>query len=181
MNDTPLHVVGNVVDVPRQNRTSNGSVTNFRMASTSRRWDEETKGFVDGATLWIDVACWNELGGNVARSVTKGDPVVVVGNLSTESWESEAGRRSANRIKATAVGLNLARGWSDFTRPARVDRSAALAAPPTPSEETTPGEETPSGGELYGQRSTDYIGGEPTLDDADSEVTSEEPAVPALT
>lgn len=175
MNDTPLHVVGNVVDVPRQNRTTNGTVTNFRMASTSRRWDEESKGFVDGATLWIDVACWNELGGNVARSVTKGDPVVVVGNLSTESWESEAGRRSANRIKATAVGLNLARGWSDFTRPPRVDRSAAV---PSPQEQ---GADVPPGEDEYAQRPTDYIGGAATLQETDSEVTSEEPASPALT
>ncbi|MCZ2824478.1 MULTISPECIES: single-stranded DNA-binding protein [unclassified Modestobacter] len=175
MNDTPLHVVGNVVDVPRQNRTSNGSVTNFRMASTSRRWDEETKGFIDGATLWIDVACWNELGGNVARSVTKGDPVVVVGNLLTESWESETGRRSANRIKAIAVGLNLARGWSDFTRPPRVDRSAGLASPQEPGEDASSTEDP------YAHRPTDYTGGSETLHSTDSEVTSEEPAVPALT
>ena len=129
MYETTLHVVGNVVDVPRHNRTANGSVTNFRMASTSRRWDEETSGFVDGATLWIDVACWGELGGNVARSITKGDPVLVVGNLVTESWDSDAGRRSSNRIKATAVGLNLARGWSDFRRPARADQSPDVPAP----------------------------------------------------
>ena len=172
MNDTPLHVVGNVVDVPRQHRTSNGSVTNFRMASTSRRWDEETKGFVDGATLWIDVACWNELGGNVARSVTKGDPVVVVGNLATESWDSEAGRRSANRIKAVAVGLNLARGWSEFTRPARADQSvAAPAAPPAADPADDP----------YADRATDYQEGEPTLHEADSDVIGDREAVPALT
>jgi single-strand DNA-binding protein len=175
VNDTPVHVVGNVVDVPRQNRTSNGSVTNFRMASTSRRWDEETKGFVDGATLWIDVACWGELGGNVARSVTKGDPVVVVGLLLTESWESEAGRRSANRIKASAVGLNLARGWSDFTRQARADRAPALASPPEMGEDVASSEDP------YAQRPTDYIEGEETLHRTDSEVTSEQPAVPALT
>ena len=38
MYETEIHVVGNVVDVPRHNRTANGSVTNFRMASTARRW-----------------------------------------------------------------------------------------------------------------------------------------------
>src|SRR3954447_17565679 len=65
--ETEIHVIGNVADVPRHNRTANGSVTNFRMAPPPRRWDEESKTFVDGATLWIDVACWGELGGNVAR------------------------------------------------------------------------------------------------------------------
>ncbi|MBB3675997.1 single-stranded DNA-binding protein [Modestobacter versicolor] len=175
MYETSLHVVGNVVDVPRHNRTANGSVTNFRMASTSRRWDEETRGFVDGATLWIDVACWGELGGNVARSITKGDPVLVVGNLLTESWESEAGRRSSNRIKAVAVGLNLARGWSAFTRPARAGSPAAVPAAEEAQAEVPPTEDP------YADRSTDYIGGESTLHQADSDVIGDREAVPVLT
>jgi len=173
VNDTPLHVVGNVVDVPRQNRTANGSVTNFRMASTARRWDDEAKGFVDAATLWIDVACWGDLGGHVARSITKGDPVVVVGNLATESWDSDAGRRSSNRIKATAVGLNLARGWSDFTRASRVDRSAAPAAGPA--------QDAPPAEDAYADRPTDYTEGEETFQDVDPDPAGERTAVPALT
>jgi single-strand DNA-binding protein len=169
-----IHVVGNVVDVPRHNRTTNGSVTNFRMASTSRRWDDETKGFVDGATLWIDVACWGELGGNVARSVSKGDPVVVVGNLATESWDSDAGRRSSNRIKATAVGLNLARGWSDFKRPARADQVPGVSAGSS-VEEASPTEDP------YAERSTDYIEGVDALEGENSEFPSERTPVPTLT
>jgi single-strand DNA-binding protein len=177
VNETPIHVVGNVVDVPRRNRTSNGSVTNFRLASTSRHWDEETKGFVDGATLWIDVACWGELGGNVARSVSKGDPVLVVGNLLTESWDSDAGRRSSNRMKATAVGLNLARGWSDFKRPARADQPAGSG-----TREEQPADESPAEGPTdYDNRPTDYIEGEDALEGENSEFTSERTAVPALT
>ena len=175
MYETTLHVVGNVVDVPRHNRTANGSVTNFRMASTSRRWDEETRGFVDGATLWIDVACWGELGGNVARSISKGDPVLVVGNLLTEAWDSEAGRRSANRIKATAVGLNLARGWSEFKRPARADQSPGSPAP------QGPGAEEPPTDDPYAGRSTDYIGGDDALQEENSDVIGDREAVPALT
>ena len=176
MNDTTIHVVGNVADVPRRNRTANGPVTNFRMASTSRRWDEETKGFVDGATLWMDVACWGELGGNVARSVSKGDPVLVVGNLATESWEGEAGRRSANRMKATAVGLNLARGWSEFKRPARADQPAGA---PEPAGEPSAGEDP--AGDPFADRSTDYTEGDATLHEVDSDVPGDREAVPALT
>ena len=39
MNDTTVTVVGNVVDAPRRNNTQNGAVTNFRLASTARRYD----------------------------------------------------------------------------------------------------------------------------------------------
>ncbi len=154
MNDTDITIVGNVVDTPRRNRLSNGSVTNFRMASTARRFDPETKDFVDSSTFWIDVACWGELGGNVARSVSKGDPVIVRGFISTDSWETEAGRRSASKVKAVAVGLNLARGHADFHKAVRAAPSAgvpapeeALDGPPEPGEDAID--------DLAG-RSTDY-------------------------
>jgi single-strand DNA-binding protein len=142
VNDTDITIVGNVVDTPRRNRLTNGSVTNFRMASTARRFDPETKDFVDSSTFWIDVACWGELGGNVSRSVSKGDPVIVRGFISTDSWETETGRRSASKVKAVAVGLNLARGHADFHRQARTAPATgapatedALDGPPDPGEE----------------------------------------------
>ncbi|WNV76887.1 single-stranded DNA-binding protein [Geodermatophilus sp. DSM 44513] len=119
-NNTEITVVGRVATAPRRVRLENGtSVTNFRLASTARRFDQGRQEWVDGETFWSDVECWNELGGNVARSLSKGDPVVVVGSVWTRSWESENGKGSTSQIKATAVGPNLARGWADFTRPAR--------------------------------------------------------------
>ena len=116
MNDTFVTVVGNVVDSPRRVRLESGSVTNFRMASTARRYDTKSQEFVDSGTLWVDIECWNDLGANVSSSVAKGDPVIVQGALTTHSWESENGKRSAPRIKAFAVGPNLARGSAEFKR-----------------------------------------------------------------
>ena len=141
MNDTAVTVVGNVVDSPRRVRLENSSVTNFRMASTARRYDSGRQEFVDAGTFWVDVECWGELGGNVARSVSKGDPVIVNGTLSTRSWESEHGRRSAPQIRATAVGPNLARGWSDFHRPSRSTPPVDGAPAPQPEPEPTPADE----------------------------------------
>jgi single-strand DNA-binding protein len=173
VNETAITVVGNVVDVPRRNRLTNASVTNFRMASTARRYDEEAKSFVDSTTFWVDVACWGELGGNVARSVSKGDPVVVVGNIATDSWETDAGRRSAAKIKATAVGLNLARGWSEFRKQTRADQPAGA-----PEAEESPAEDPYDD---LAERPTDYIEGEDALDEMDSDVSDERTAVPART
>ena len=173
MNETHIHVVGNVVDVPRRNRLSTGSVINFRMASTARRFDEETKGFVDSSTLWIDVACWGELGGNVARSISKGDPVLVVGTIATDSWETDAGRRSATKMKASAVGLNLARGWCEFRKQPRAGEPAGvLEAAEPPAEEAYAD---------LAERSTDYTEGVDALDDLNSDLASERTAVPSLT
>src|SRR5699024_9297060 len=99
--------------------------TNFRLASTARRFDSATQQFVDSATFWVDVECWGNLSGNVAGSISKGDPVIVHGTLFTHSWESEDGPRSKPRIKAVAVGSNLAKGMSVFKR----DRSGRAPDP----------------------------------------------------
>jgi single-strand DNA-binding protein len=50
-------VIGNVVDSPRLVRLENGRVTNFRMASTARRYDTRSQEFVDSGTFWVDVEC----------------------------------------------------------------------------------------------------------------------------
>jgi len=144
VNDTFVTVVGNVVDSPRRVSLQNGTVTNFRMASTARRYDSGKEEFVDAGTLWVDVECWKGLSGNVSASISKGDPVIVQGTLTTHSWESENGRRSAPRIRAHAVGPNLARGRAEFKRD-RAQSSADPAAeetgvstPPAPREEAFP-------------------------------------------
>jgi single-strand DNA-binding protein len=132
VNDTIVTVVGNVVDSPRRVRLENGSVTNFRMASTSRRYDTKSQEFVDSGTFWVDIECWNDLGANVSSSVAKGDPVIVHGALTTHSWESENGKRSAPRVKAFAVGPNLARGSAEFKR-TRTQRTTDPASASTGS------------------------------------------------
>src|SRR5688500_16861155 len=67
--ETMITVVGNVVDSPRKARVNNSSVTNFRVASTSRRFDPAAQRFVDGETFFVDVECWGELSGHVSGSV----------------------------------------------------------------------------------------------------------------
>jgi single-strand DNA-binding protein len=125
VNDTQITVVGNVVDSPRKVRLKNGSVTNFRLASTGRRFDGGTQQWVDSATFYVDVECWNDLSSHVSGSISKGDPVVVIGAISTQEWETDTGRRSKPQIKAVAVGHNLARGITSFTR---VKSSRGLSA-----------------------------------------------------
>ncbi|MCV2490910.1 single-stranded DNA-binding protein [Geodermatophilus sp. YIM 151500] len=121
MNDTVITVVGNVVDSPRRVRFDRGAVTNFRMASTARRYDAGSEQFIDSGTFWIDVECWNRLGGHVSASLSKGDPVIVHGTITTHSWETDSGRRNTPRIRAIAVGPDLSRSTAEVqrVRPAR--------------------------------------------------------------
>ena len=70
----------------------------------------------------------------MSASVCKGDPVIVHGTLTTHEWESDSGPRSKPRIKAFAVGPNLQKGRSAFTR----DRSTARVEEQVDAIESAP-------------------------------------------
>jgi single-strand DNA-binding protein len=115
MNDTMLTVVGNVVDPPHRRSLDNGaSVTTFRVASTSRRFDREQNAYVDRDTLFVRVNCWRQLGDNVVRSLVKGDPVVVTGRYFSRRYEVEEQKRTAYDLEAYAIGHDLARGTTIY-------------------------------------------------------------------
>jgi single-strand DNA-binding protein len=120
MNDTIMTVVGNVVDAPRMRMTKNGhAVTNFRIASTSRRFDREQERFVDNGTLFVNVTCWRAMAENVAQSLRKGQPVLVSGRYYSREYTVNEVVRVAYELEASAVGHDLSRGTSEFTKLAR--------------------------------------------------------------
>ena len=183
MFDTMITVVGNVVDSPRKARVNNGSVTNFRVASTSRRFDNASQRFVDGETFFVDVECWGDLSGHVSGSVSAGDPVVVVGAISTDQWETDTGRRSKPRIRARAVGHNLHWGISAFTK---LNKPGALAVEEKSAEPVESGIPVDPSDEEYGEavdeltgeilRGRDYVTDPATLHSLTTDDLSAEPA-----
>ncbi|WP_375478810.1 single-stranded DNA-binding protein [uncultured Jatrophihabitans sp.] len=117
MNDTIMTIVGNVVDQPRTRKTKSGhAVSNFRVASTSRRFDREQQRYVDNATLFVNVTCWRAMGENVDQSVRKGHPVVVYGRFYTRDYVVNEQVRTSYELEAMAVGHDLSRGVSKFDR-----------------------------------------------------------------
>jgi len=117
VNETTMTIVGNVVDDPRKRETKNGfAVTNFRVASTSRRYDREQERFVDNGTLYVTVTCWRAMAEHVYTSLRKGQPVVVHGRYYMREYKVEEQVRTAYELEATAVGHDLARGTTQFTR-----------------------------------------------------------------
>jgi single-strand DNA-binding protein len=128
VNETSVTVVGNLVDDPRLRSTDAGVVVaSFRVASTSRRYDRESRRWVDSASLFLSVSCWRTLAGNAVASLRKGDPVVVTGRLSTRTWEKDGQVRSSCELEAVAVGPDLARGTAVFRRS---PRAVAPGSPP---------------------------------------------------
>jgi len=158
--ETFVTVTGNVVRPPVRNRTASGSVTKFRVGSTSQRFDKDAGRWVDKKNLYLDVECWGDLGGNVAHSLSKGDPVVVHGELYTDEWETEEGRRSKTVIRAASVAPDLTWGVAEIRR---MPRTSVVAAP-EPEPEGEPADEAGVG---------DYIEGAASLYELDSDALPE--------
>lgn len=127
MNDTTMTICGNLVDEPRMRQTKNGHVvTNFRIASTARRYDREQGRFVDSGTLYVTVAAWRGMGENVAASLHKGQPVVVTGWYRMHEYRVDEQVRTAYELEAVAVGHDLSRGTSEFTKVSRISPAVTV-------------------------------------------------------
>lgn len=120
MNDTYLTIVGNVVGDPRLRTTNSGvPVASFRIASTSRRFDRETGEWRDNERLFVTVTCWRGMAENVTKSLRKGQPVVATGRYYCHEYVKDEISRASYEMDAVAVGQDLARGVSSFTKVTR--------------------------------------------------------------
>lgn len=126
MNETTVTLTGFVATAPRHVVSGTGTAfTSFRMASTRRFLDRAKEAWVDGPTLWVTVKVWRDAANHVAESLHKGDPVVAVGTLGVDEWDSAEGPRSSLTLEARAVGPDVTRGVARF---ARVVREVPLTA-----------------------------------------------------
>ncbi len=121
MNDIITTVVGNAVtDVSLRTTSSGASVASFRLASYSRRFDKTSKSWFEQEPSYLSITAWSQLAENVALSVHKGQPIVVTGKLKVRQWQDGDKSGTAVEIDAQAIGHDLNRGTSDFTKVKRV-------------------------------------------------------------
>jgi single-strand DNA-binding protein len=109
MFETPITVVGNIVNDPTGRRVGDQEVFKFRVASNSRRRTADGT-WEPGNSLFVTVNCWGRMVTGVGAALRKGDPVIVVGHVYTSEYEDRDGnRRSSVEMRATAVGPDLSR------------------------------------------------------------------------
>lgn len=119
MHDT-VTIVGNVATDPTQGRTTSGiPVTNFRLASTHRRFDEATQTWVDVTTNWYSVAAFRQLAEHAKVSLRSGDSVIVTGRMKIRAWENNGKQGTSVDIDADAIGHDLRWGTTAYRRSAR--------------------------------------------------------------
>jgi single-strand DNA-binding protein len=112
-----LTLTGVVATKPENVRTSTGlTVTNFRLASSQRRFDRATSTWVEGDTNWYTVNAYRWLANNVANSLEVGNHVVLTGRLRVRNWTSGDKRGTAIEIDVDSIGHDLSFGVAHFTR-----------------------------------------------------------------
>jgi len=123
MNDTRITIVGTALTNPERKvlEKSGHVVVNFRVVANVRRQNPDTKEWYDAANFRVRVTCWRRLADNVMTSISAGDPVIVLGRISTRDWKADTGETRINyEVDALSVGHDLSRGRTRFTK-ARVD------------------------------------------------------------
>lgn len=130
-NDDYISITGLVATTPRAITTAEGlPITEFRVASTRRRYDKATNDWVDQGTNWYTVKTFRQRATNAGASIGKGDRVFASGRLVIKEWASGEKSGYEATIEAFALGHDLTFGRTVFTR---------NAWPSTASEESSAG------------------------------------------
>jgi single-strand DNA-binding protein len=112
MTEASVSFAGNLTDHPEVRYTESGITrVTFRMAVSGRREQEVT---------FFTVIVWRDQAEHAARSLSKGNRVVVVGRLQQRTWTAEDGSaRSTVEVVAEELGPSLRWATATTTRTTR--------------------------------------------------------------
>lgn len=90
-------LVGRLTAEPELRRTGNGkSVTSFRLAVDRPTQEKQTD--------WLDIVAWEQKAEFAARNFTKGQEILVDGELQSRSYtDREGNKRTAVEVKANVL------------------------------------------------------------------------------
>ena len=129
--DTPITIVGNLVDDPELRFTPTGlPVARFRIASTPRFRDNTTGEWKDGDSLFLTCNVWRQPAENVAESLQRGMRAIVSGRLRQRSYETKEGeKRVVYEVEVDDVGPSLRNASAKVTKMTRSGGSGGGTQP----------------------------------------------------
>jgi len=135
MLQTTVILEGNIAaDLELTYTTSGKPVVRFPVLVNRRRKDPDTAEWSDGEPTRHACVAFGVLGEHLADSLTKGDRVLVVGNVVTDAWDDKGSgdKRPAQRVLVDAAGPSLRFATATVrkahrTTAARQDRDQAEA------------------------------------------------------
>lgn len=127
MHSIAVSIIGVAVTDVRLSQTSSGvAMSRFRMVSQPRKFDQTVGNFIDLDASYLTVLAWRGTAEHVAASIRRGDPVLVVGRMRVREYSHEGASRLSVEVDAQAVGHDLSRGTSAFTKSMRpLERSTS--------------------------------------------------------
>jgi single-strand DNA-binding protein len=121
-----MTLVGNLVEDVSCRDVGGSMVASFRLACSNGYRDRRNDRWVE-TTTYLRVSAWRQLAENAAASLTKGQPVVVVGRPRQREYESDGRRITVVDVEADYIGHDLTRGVSAFRRNPRGPQTSELA------------------------------------------------------
>lgn len=101
-------LVGNVASPPELRFTPSGkAVCNITVAQTSRRFNRDSGGWVDGDTVWVRCSVWGDMAEHVAESIEKGERVIVSGTWTQRTYEKDGQKHTVNEVTVEEIGPSL--------------------------------------------------------------------------
>jgi single-strand DNA-binding protein len=108
MNHSHYAANGNLTADPDLRFTPGGAAAASLSWAVNARYRNERGEWVDQDPSFVRGTVWGQLAEHVAESLSKGDRVVVIGQLVTQAWENEAGeKRSRLDVRVQAIGPDL--------------------------------------------------------------------------
>lgn len=121
-------LMGNLGADPELRQTEKSALLKMRLA-TSKTWVND-KGVKQEATEWHQITVWGKRAEGLAKILSKGDRILVVGEIKTRSYEGKDGeKRYSTEIHASDIELcgragDFRQARGDDRRPARNERPA---------------------------------------------------------
>lgn len=125
----PVSINGNLVADPELTYGESGIAHAKLRVAVNQRFQAADGTWRDGIPVFHNVSAFRGLAENVARSMRKGDPVTVTGDLEFRSYEKDGAQHEARRIVAEVVGPDLRFGTTSYERTPKTIPTVTMGNP----------------------------------------------------
>jgi single-strand DNA-binding protein len=88
--ESTLTVAGNLTADPETRQTQEGkTVSRIRLAISQRKFDQQSKQWVDGESIYINAVAFGDIADNIVSTLSKGMRVIINGRLKADSWQDK--------------------------------------------------------------------------------------------
>ena len=119
-NKNEVIILGHLGKNPEIRKTPNGaSVCTFPVATTEKYNDKES-------TEWHNIVVWKDQADQCEKLLSKGDGVVIVGKITTRSWEDKEGK---TQYRTEIVAFTVAKWVGSLAKETNQTNAGARPAP----------------------------------------------------